>query len=129
MCKTIKQKCKFPLTPDRVYQLLADSRLHTKLTGQKANIGQKVGSRFSTLGGHVTGINVDLAPGKRLVQAWRTKEFPVGIFSMATIQLTRAQDGGTQLILTHRGVPKDLIPTVEKHWKKLYWKRIRALLE
>jgi activator of HSP90 ATPase len=76
----------------------------------------------------VTGINVDLVPGERLVQAWRTKDFPLGIYSMATFQLVPAKQGGTELLLTHRGVPKNLIPKVEKYWRKIYWDRIRKLV-
>lgn len=129
MCKTIKQKVKFRLSPERVYDLLADSRLHAQLTGQKAKISPKIGGAFSCQGGNVTGINVDLVRGKRLVQAWRTKKFPEGIFSMATFQFTRATDGGTGLILTHRGVPKDLIPEIEKQWRTFYWEKIRSVAE
>jgi uncharacterized protein YndB with AHSA1/START domain len=127
MCKTIKQKVKFHLSPDRIYRLLIDSKLHSELTGQKATISKKVGGKFSTQGGRVTGINVDLVPGKRVVQAWRAEEFPPGIFSMAAFQLSPNKDGGTDLVLTHRGVPKDLIPGVEKDWRQMYWERIRRL--
>src|SRR5688572_20551190 len=128
MCKTIKQKVKFRASPELVYELLADSKRHARLTGRKAAISRKVGGPFSTRGGHVTGINVDLVPGKRLVQAWRTKDFPAGIFSMATFQLTAAKRGGTELELTHRGVPKTLIPKIERDWRKYYWERIRELV-
>ena len=127
MCKTIKQKLKFRLSPERVYHLLVDAKLHAALTGQKAEIDEQVGGRFSTRAGRVTGINVDLVPGKRVVQAWRTKEFPDGIFSMATFQLVRTKDGGTDLTLIHRGVPKELIPAVERDWRECYWEKIRAL--
>lgn len=127
MCKTIKQRVKFRLSPERVYSLLVDSKLHSQLTGQQAMISKKVGGTFSIRGGRVSGIIVDLEPGKRLVQAWRSKEFPVGIFSMAAFQLSRTKDGGTELVLTHRGVPKDLIPAVEREWRNLYWEKIRAL--
>ncbi len=129
MCKTIKQKVKFRLSPERIYDLLVDSKLHTALTGKKAVISKKVGGPFSIRAGHVTGINVDLVPGKRVVQAWRSKDFPVGIFSMAAFQLSRTKDGGTDLVLTHRGVPKELIPTVENDWRKFYWEKIRALAQ
>ena len=128
MCKTIKQKVRFRARPEWIYEQLADSRWHTRLTGQRAQISRKVGGRFSARGGRVSGINVDLAPGERLVQAWRTKEFPKGIFSMATFQLSRAKAGVTELVLTHRGVPKHLIPKVEADWRKFYWERIRDLL-
>lgn len=128
MCKTIKQKVKFRAPPDRVYEFLADSKQHALLTGRKADISRKVGGTFSTQNGHVTGINVDMVPGTRLVQAWRTKEFPKGIFSMAAFQFTRTKSGGTELVLTHRGVPKNLIPKIERDWKMLYWQKLRRIL-
>jgi hypothetical protein len=36
--------------------------------------------------------------------------------------------GGTELVLTHRGVPKDLIPDTERTWREQYWVRIKAFL-
>jgi hypothetical protein len=77
----------------------------------------------------VTGINVDLLPGRRIVQAWRHRRFPEGIFSMAAVTLTPTPDGGTELVLTHRGVPKDLIPETEQAWRDQYWSRMKAWLD
>jgi uncharacterized protein YndB with AHSA1/START domain len=128
MCKTIKQKVTFRASPDRIYELLADSRQHAALTGQRAEISRKIGGPFSTRAGRVRGINVDLVPGERLVQAWRRRDFPVGIFSMATFQLSRTKSGGTELVLIHRGVPKELIPDIERDWRETYWDRIRKLV-
>lgn len=118
---------KFKLSPDRVYRLLTDSKLHTSLTGQKADISKRIGGAFSVRAGNVTGVTVDLVPGERIVLAWRNKKFPIGIYSMAAIQLSRTNDGGTALVLTHRGVPKDLIPATEKDWRTMYWEKIRLL--
>ena len=129
MCKTIKQRVKFKAAPATVYDLLADSEKHTAVTGRKATISKTVGGTFSTSGNDVTGINVDLVPGQRIVQAWRHRKFPEGIFSMATVTLTPTKDGGTELVLTHRGVPKDLIPETEESWREGYWSRIRAYLK
>ena len=129
MCKTIKQRVKFKAAPATVYDLLADSEKHTAVTGRKAKISKTVGGTFSTSGNDVTGINVDLVPGQRIVQAWRHRKFPEGIFSMATVTLTPTKDGGTELVLTHRGVPKDLIPETEESWREGYWSRIRAYLK
>ncbi len=83
MCKTIKQRVKFKAPPATVYDLLADSRKHTAVTGRKAIISGNVGGTFSISGDDVTGINVDLVPGRRIVQAWRHRRFPEGFFSMA----------------------------------------------
>ena len=129
MCKTIKQRVKFKAPPAIIYDLLADSRKHTAVTGRKANISSKIGGTFSTGGDDVTGINVDLVPAQRIVQAWRHRRFPAGIFSMAAVTLTPTPDGGTDLVLTHRGVPKDLIPETEQAWRDGVWSRIKAYLE
>jgi uncharacterized protein YndB with AHSA1/START domain len=129
MCKTIKQRVKFKAAPAAVYDLLADSGKHTAVTGRKAVISGQVGGPFSTSGDEVTGINVDLVPGRRIVQAWRHRRFPEGIFSMVAVTLTATPDGGTELVLTHRGVPKDLIPATEESWREQYWSKIKAYLD
>ena len=128
MCKTIKQRVKFKASPDTVYTLLADSRKHAAVTGKAANISRKIGGAFSTNGEDVSGVNVDLVPGRRIVQAWRHRKFPEGIFSMAAVTLTPTADGGTELVLTHRGVPKDLLDETERAWRDQYWSKIKAYL-
>ena len=126
MCKTIKQRVKFKADPATVYDLLADSRKHAALTGKQATISRKIGGAFSIGGDDVTGINVDLVPGRRIVRAWRHSRFPEGIFSMAAVTLTPTPDGGTELVLVHRGVPKHLIPETEQAWRDQYWAKIKA---
>ena len=129
MCKTIKQRVKFKAPPATLYDLLADSRKHAEVTGRKATISRKIGGTFSVSGNDVTGVNVDLVPARRIVQAWRHRRFPEGIFSMAAVTLKPTPDGGTELVLTHRGVPKDLIPETERNWRDQYWSRIKAYLD
>jgi uncharacterized protein YndB with AHSA1/START domain len=128
MCKTIKQRVKFKADPATIYDLLADSRKHSAFTGKPATISEKVGGPFSLNENDVTGINVDLVPGRRIVQAWRHRRFPEGIFSMAAFTLKATPDGGTELVLTHRGVPKDLIPETEEAWRSQYWSRMKDYL-
>ena len=128
MCKTIKQKVKFKASPKTVYDLLADSREHSAFTRHKATIGKQIGDPFSAYAGYIKGINVDLVPGKRIVQAWRASDFPEGIFSMATFNLKKTRDGNCELELIHRGVPKQLIPGLEKGWRKYYWERMKTYL-
>lgn len=129
MCKTIKQRVKFKADPETIYDLLADSRKHSAITGSRAVISTKIGGPFSVGESEITGINVDLVPGQRIVQAWRHRRFPEGIFSMAAVTLKRTADGGTELVLTHRGVPKELIPETEQAWRDRYWSKMKAWLE
>jgi hypothetical protein len=112
MCKTIKQKVKFKAAPVAVYRLLVTAT-------------DKVGRRFRM--GKGSGIVVDLAPSERVVRAWRDDDYPDGIFSMAAFTL-RQVETGTELTLTHRGVPKDLIPRTEERWRREYWEPMRQKL-
>lgn len=127
MCKTIKQRVKFKAPPATVYEVLADARVHQEVTGIDAAISTEVGGTFSVGAGEVTGINVDLVPARRIVRAWRHRRFPEGIFSMAAVTLTLTSTGGTDLVLTHRGVPKELISETEQTWRDRYWSRIKAI--
>ncbi len=112
MCKTIKQKVKFRADPADVYRHLVSAT-------------DEEGRRFSMGAG--SGVVVDLAPATRVVRAWRESDYPEGVFSMAAFTLRRV-DTGTELTLTHLGVPKELIPRTEERWRRDYWDRIREQL-
>ncbi len=129
MCKTIKQMVKFKAPPKLIYKLLTDSKMHAAFTGESAKISRRVGGKVSAYSGYITAINVDLRPSKQVVLAWRCGDFPTGVFTMAVFALSRTKDGGTELVLTHRGVPKQIIPQTEAGWKKYYWRRIKHYLK
>ena len=112
MCKTISQKVRFRAEPSDVYRLLV-------------NEAEQVGRPFEM--GEGTGIVVDLAPAVRVVRAWRENDYPEGVFSMAAFTL-RPVATGTELTLTHRGVPKALIPRTEERWRRSYWERMKKTL-
>lgn len=112
MCKTISQKVRFRAEPSDVYQLLVTD-------------DDRVGRPFRM--GEGTGIVVDLAPARRVVRAWREDDYPEGVFSMAAFTL-KAVATGTELTLTHRGVPKALIPRTEERWRRSYWEPMKRRL-
>lgn len=112
MCKTIKQRVRFRAEPANVYRHLVRA---TETVGQRFRMGEG------------SGVVVDLAPAKHVVRAWRERDYPDGVFSMAAFTL-RPTATGTELTLTHRGVPKDLIPRTEERWRRDYWDRIKAKL-
>src|SRR5258708_19963076 len=69
MCKTIKQRVKFKAAPAIVYDLLADSRKHTAVTGRKATISRKIGGTFSTRGKDCPRGNRGLGPPRPRLHA------------------------------------------------------------
>ncbi|WP_244290398.1 SRPBCC domain-containing protein [Leptospira bourretii] len=120
---------KFKASPMTIYQCIADSKKVTSLTGETATISKHIGGTFFTMSGKISGIIVDLAPSKRIVQAWRRTDFPEGIYSMATFTFKETSEGGTEVVLTHRGVPKELIPDIEEGWRQNYWDKIRNVVK
>jgi activator of HSP90 ATPase len=88
--KTIKQSVRFSAAPQEVYALLMDSKKHQSLSGEKARISKKVGGTFSAWNGHITGFNLVLNPGKKIVQAWRAtgwwpEHYSIAIFDIQEV--------------------------------------------
>ena len=69
--KTIQQTVRFKAPPREVYELLMDSKKHQSLSGEKAIVSTQVPGKFAAWNGHITGFNLLLKPGAKIVQAWR----------------------------------------------------------
>ena len=126
--KTIKQTVNFSANPQDIYKMLMDSKLHAKFTGDVAKIGTKVGQKFSAYIGYITGINLELKPGKKIVQSWRGSDWPEGIFSKATFTLAKTLTG-TKLTFTQTGVPLSQYKNIKQGWVDYYWQPMKEFLE
>jgi activator of HSP90 ATPase len=118
--KTIHQEVTFKADPKKVYDSLLDAKTFAAFTGAPATIDAKVGGAISGFGGMITGINVELVPGKRIVQAWRAGNWPEGIHSIVAFNLAPAGTG-TKLTLDHSGAPDGSEEMLEGGWHKMYW--------
>jgi activator of HSP90 ATPase len=72
--KIIRQEVIFNALPDEVYNLLINEDLHSTFTGSETMMPHKEGKSFSVYGGYITGKNVELIPGEKIVQEWRAEE-------------------------------------------------------
>jgi activator of HSP90 ATPase len=129
MSKTIRQTVTLGAAPKKVYAALIDEKKHAAFSGAPAKISRKVGGAFTCYGGYLTGINVELVPGKRIVQAWRVKNWPAGTYSVATFAFARKAGGKTRLSFSHAGVPASSAKHITSGWHTHYWKPLRAYLE
>ncbi|MHB8628857.1 MAG: SRPBCC domain-containing protein [Aggregatilineales bacterium] len=76
------------------------------MTGTKtADASPHEGARFTAGAGYITGTNVKLEPGKRIVQTWRTTEFQDSDPDSQIVVLLEPVAGGTKLTLHHTNVP------------------------
>jgi activator of HSP90 ATPase len=129
MTKTIRQTVTIGAAPRKVYETLLNEKKHAKFTGAKAVISRKAGGAFSCYGKYLGGFNLDLVPGKRIVQAWRSNHWPKGTYSIATFALSRSRGGRTRLVFTQVGVPASSSKHMNQGWRQHYWKPLKAHLE
>jgi len=86
----------------------------------------KEGGTFSLFAGTVTGHNVKLVPGSKIVQKWRFNTWPEGHYSNVNIEL-QAKEGKTILRLTQEGVPADEGERTEEGWRRNIWGRAKMM--
>lgn len=65
-----------PATPREIYDTWLSSKGHRAMTdGAIARMSLKRGAKFTAWNGYITGRNLTLVPGRRIVQSWRTTKF------------------------------------------------------
>ena len=123
----IHQEETFEASPARIYQSLVDATEFAKLTGAPATGTAAEGGSFSLFGGHITGRQIELVPNQLVVQAWRAKTWPAGIYSIARFELLG--DGSkTRVVFDHDGFPADMKDHLAAGWISNYWEPMHKLL-
>ena len=124
--KTLQQTIRFKASPREVYDMLMNSKKHRSLSGEPAKISQKVGGKFTAWGSHITGFNLALIPGKKIVQAWRATGWWPDHYSIATYDLEKDGDG-TKLKFTQIGVPPNRYSGHYRGWIETYWTPMKEI--
>ena len=123
----ISQEVSFSVSPTTVYQALTNSATHGKFTGAPADIDAKVGGAWSAYGGKISGLNIELVEGVRIVQTWRAGNWPAGSHTLVKFELS-PEGTGTKLTLDHDAVTDEQLPHLEAGWEKMYWEPMRKFL-
>jgi uncharacterized protein YndB with AHSA1/START domain len=107
--------------PQDIYEAWLDSIAHSAMTGGEAKMSTELGAEVSAWDGYITGRNLELVPGERIVQSWRTSEFDAeDEDSIVTIVLQEIDDG-TLLTLQHSNVPDAHRSYEEGGWQSNYF--------
>jgi len=123
--ETIRQKVFISATPAEVYEAFIDAKKHSKFTGGKATSNPTVGGEFTAWDGYIFGKNLELEPGKRIVQEWVTTEWPEG-YPPSKLELTfKKSKSGTELSMIHSCVPAEQAADVAQGWVDFYWEPLK----
>ena len=119
----------FSVNPETIYNAWLDSEIHSEIVGSKSVIDPKVNGRFSIWDGYITGWNVELLPNQKIIQNWRTSEFPEdSADSILEIELEE-HASGTRLKLTHSNIPDGQSKSYKQGWIDYYFEPMKEYFE
>ena len=115
----------YPVSAKRLYDAYLTAEEHSEIIGGKADIDAISGSKFSIWDGYIKGSNLILQPYGRIVQSWRTTDFPPGAADSKVEILLQKTEKGTKLTLIHSNLPDGDGKKYEKGWIKYYLKPMK----
>jgi activator of HSP90 ATPase len=123
---TIVQHVFLQATPEQVFDALVQPALASSILGGEASGEPSVGGAFTHWNGYSKGKHLELVRGERIVQEWSTTEWPKGAPPSRLEILLLGASGGTELTMTHSGVPSEQAEDYRQGWIDYYWTPLRA---
>jgi len=138
---SIHQEPSFTASRKQVYEALTNPRQFdqvTRLSGvmqsspmasmkTPTQISQHAGGPFALFGGYITGRHIELVPNELVVQAWRTRSWDRGVYSIVRFELEE-QGTGTKILFDHTGFPKGEADHLAAGWQANYWSPMAQFL-
>jgi len=124
MPKTITQKIVFKNTSSgKLYDMFLDSKHHAALTGTaSAKISGKEGAKFSVCDDYAKGKNLQLIPGKLIIQSWYASDWEDREVNSTFILLFEQNGKDTIIFMTHANIPDKEADDIKQGWTEYYWK-------
>ncbi len=110
-----------PTSPENLYQAWLDSAGHSAFTGSPAEIDARTGGKYTAWDGYIFGVTLELHPFQRIVQSWRTTDFPPASPDSHLEVLFEDVDGGTRLTLIHTAIPDGQAEDYRQGWEDFYF--------
>jgi uncharacterized protein YndB with AHSA1/START domain len=110
-----------PATPEQVYEAWLDGDQHSEMTGGGAIASATVGAAFTAWGGYIEGSNVELVEYTRIVQYWRTLEFPDDAPDSLLEITLEPSNGGTLITIAHGEIPDGQGDSYKTGWVDNYF--------
>jgi len=115
-----------PANPEQIYNAWLSSEGHSQMTGSQAKVDAKIGGVFKAWDGYIWGKTLTMEPHKRIVQAWRTSEFPEESPDSEVEILLEEISNGTKITLNHKDIPNGQGDSYKQGWEDFYFTPMRA---
>lgn len=129
MSESIECSTLLPVEPAQLFDAWLDSAAHTAFTGSPASIEPFIGGRFTAWDGYITGETLALERPGRIVQAWRTSEFPDSAPASRLEVLIEPAREGARLTLVHSEIPDGQGDGYYTGWLDFYFAPMLAFYE
>ncbi|PJJ84797.1 SRPBCC domain-containing protein [Mucilaginibacter auburnensis] len=116
--KDFKKYYIIPADPEEVYLALTNAATIQLWTGDVVEMDATPGGEFSMWDGAIVGKNIELDPGKKIVQQWYFDGQPEE--SIVTIKL-HADKAGTSVELRHANIPDEDYNDITEGWNDSYF--------
>ncbi len=119
---SLKVSAVIPATPDAVYAAWLSNKEHGAMTDTPAaQISARVGGKFTAGGGYMWGTTLELDPPKKIVQSWRTTEFPEEAPDSRLEVTLEAAKGGTKITIAQTEIPSGQGASYRQGWVDYYF--------
>jgi activator of HSP90 ATPase len=115
-----------PVESERLYRAWLSSEAHAAFTGSVAKITARKGGHFTAWDGYITGKTLELEPFRRIVQAWRTTDFPEDADDSLLEIVVDRLDCGSKQTLNHSNLPAGRGEEFKQGWEEYYFKPMKA---
>lgn len=115
----------FHTSAEQIYKAWLSTQGHSLMTGSPAKIDGRTGGEFTAWDGYIWGTFLDLEENKRIVQAWRTGEFPEEAEDSHVQVLLEEEGGKTKVTLTHTNIPVGQRDSYKQGWHDFYFKPMK----
>lgn len=124
----IEQDITINAAPNVVFDILMNSDKFKEMTGGRDTlISQDVGGTVSLFGGAIEAQNIEIVPNQRIVQAWRSKDWPDGLYSIVNFEMS--EDGAsTKMNFKQSGHPDEAEAHLEAGWHQMYWNPMNEMV-
>ncbi len=113
-----------PTSPQTLYETWLDSDGHSRMTGSPAHVSAVVGETFDAWDGYISGRNLELDPGRRILQSWRGADYAASAEDSRVEIILEPAAGGTRVTLHHSNIP-DGHTTHEAGWGTHYFEPMK----
>ena len=110
---------------ETIYQAWLSTDGHSAITGSRAKVDGTVNGDFTAWDGYIWGMFLELEPNHRILQAWRTSEFPSEVEDSIVEILLEDEKGKTKLTLNHSNMPEGQADSYKTGWEDFYFKPMR----